>query len=72
MKIRARGPAGIAVKALVFLERHVWGLVCIAAVALVVFVFGPRRMVDAIIMAAAVAVAAMVGALMSWSDSPRG
>ena len=72
MNVRERGPAGMAVKALVFIERHLWGLVSVAAIALIVFVFGPRQMVEAIIIAAAVAVAAMVGALMSWSDGPRG
>jgi uncharacterized membrane protein YuzA (DUF378 family) len=72
VKIRERGPAGTAIKALVFLERHVWGLVSVVAIALIVFVFGPRQTVAAIIVVAAVAVAAMVAALMSWSDGPRG
>ena len=72
MNVRERGPAGVAIKALVFIERHVWGLVSLVAIALIVFVFGPRQMVEAIIVAAAAAVAAMVAALMSWSDGPRG
>ena len=58
----------MVLQALVFLERHVWALVSISAVALIVFVFGPRQMVEGIIIAAAVAVGAMVGSLMSWGN----
>ena len=72
MKIRERGPARLAVEALALLDRYLWGLVSLVAIALIVFVFGPRQMVEAIIVAAAAAVAAMVAALMSWSDGPRG
>ena len=72
MKIRERGPARVAVAALALLDRYFWGLVSLVAIALIVFVFGPRQMVLALIISAAAAVAAMVAALMSWSDGPRG
>jgi hypothetical protein len=65
VKIRERGPARVAVEALALLDRYLWGLVSLAAVALIVFVFGPRQMVLAIIISAAAAVATAAVALMS-------
>ncbi len=66
MNIRERGPARVAVEALALLDRHFWGLVSLVAIALIVFVFGPRQMVLALIISAAAAVAAATVALMSW------
>ena len=66
MKIRERGPARVAVEALALLDRYFWGLVSLVAIALIVFVFGPRQMVLALIISAAAAVAAAAVALMSW------
>ena len=59
----------MAVEAVALLDRYFWGLVSLVAIALIVFVFGPRQMVLALIIAAAAAVAAVAAAavaLMNW------
>jgi hypothetical protein len=66
VKIRERGPARVTVEALALLDRYFWCLVSLVAIALIVFVFGPRQMVLALIISAAAAVAAAAVALMSW------
>ena len=62
MKIRERGPARVAVDALALLDRYFWGLVSLVAIALIVFVFGPRQMVLALIIATAAGVCVTLNA----------